>query len=270
MSPDAAYQGDPGAYSEQAAWTLVGRDADLLPCRSLVEMFDAVSEGRARAAVLPIENTLAGTVPRAYELLLERNLSAVRETRVHIDHVLAGRAGANAERLRRVLSHPVALDQCRRFFAASPGIEPVPVFDTAGAVSLALEDGTGTTAAIASRRAAALHGAAVLRAGIQDHAENWTRFLLLTSSASPAQAHAEHAILAFRLPHAPGALARVLTRLADYRVNITKVESRPIEGRPFEYAFLLEVSLAATDAALPDCLRVLGTLTTDLRLLGAY
>src|SRR5512134_3655159 len=135
---DAAYQGDPGAYSEQAAWALVGAGARLLPCRSLPSMFDAVDEGRARQAVLPIENTLAGTVPRAYELLLEHGLTASGETRVRIDHVLAAPPRASLSRLRRVLSHPVALDQCRRFFANHPDVEPVPVFDTAGAVAMAI------------------------------------------------------------------------------------------------------------------------------------
>lgn len=267
---DAAYQGDPGAYSEQAAWALVGVDARLLPCRSLEAMFDAVAEGLARHAVLPIENTLAGTVPRAYELLLARGLLASAETRVRIDHVLVGRPGADKTAIRRVLSHPVALDQCRKFLAAHPRIEAVPVFDTAGAVSMALGSEPPDTAAIASRRAASLHGAAILDENIQDHDENWTRFLLLAPSRKIADADVRHAIAAFTLPHEPGALARVLQKVAARGANVTKIESRPIEGRPFEYAFLLEMRLDASRGDLRTLLDDLGPATGDLRVLGAY
>lgn len=277
---DAAYQGVPGAYSEQAAWALVGAHARLLPCPSLTAMFEAVREGRATRAVLPIENTLAGVVPRAYELLLEGGLVACGETRVRIDHVLVGRAGASA--VRRVLSHPVALDQCRKYFAAHPHIEAVPVFDTAGAVAMALEADTADTAAIASRRAAARHDATILAEHIQDHEENWTRFLLLAPPRAEADGDVRHAIVAFTLPHEPGALARVLQRVADRRVNVTKIESRPMEGRPFEYAFLLEMQLAESVDGSPEALRHttrgrlseimsdLRSVAENLRLLGAY
>lgn len=268
---DAAYQGDPGAYSEQAAWALVGSAATVLPCRTLTAMFDAVADGRARHAVLPIENTLAGTVPRAYELLLERGLAATRETRVHIDHVLVGRSGVRTGAIRRVLSHPVALDQCRRFLSAHPQIEAVPVFDTAGAVAMALEERDGQSAAIASRRAAALHDEAeILAEGIQDHAENWTRFLLLAPRPSVLPESASHAILAFTLPHEPGALARVLTTIATLGGNLTKVESRPIEGRPFEYAFLVDVHLDAARANAAELLATMKDVTDGVQWLGGY
>jgi prephenate dehydratase len=265
---DAAYQGAPGAYSEQAAWNLIGETARLLPCRSLVDMFDAVSNGRAPRAVLPIENTLAGTVPRAYELLIERGFLATAETRVHIDHVLIGRVGAELAGVNRVLSHPVALDQCRRFFGGHDQIEAVAVFDTAGAVELALQDETGATAAIASRRAAALHESAILEESIQDHDENWTRFLLVAPDVSLP--HSDHLILTFCLKHEPGSLATALRLLADYKVNITKLESRPREGRPFEYAFILEMQLPLHGASSADLQQALRATVTDLRILGAY
>ena len=265
---DAAYQGAPGAYSEQAAWNLIGEHAQLLPCRSLVDMFDAVSGGHAPRAVLPIENTLAGTVPRAYELLIERALVATAETRVHIDHVLIGGVGAKLSRIRRVLSHPVALDQCRRFFGQHDQIEPVAVFDTAGAVELALQDQTGATAAIASRRAASLHQSAILAEHIQDHQENWTRFLLVGPESSlPGR---NHLILTFRLAHEPGALARVLDLLADQTANVTKLESRPIEGRPFEYAFILELTVPAHTTNGKALVEKLRAVTHHLTILGAY
>jgi prephenate dehydratase len=265
---DAAYQGAPGAYSEQAAWNLIGETARLLPCRTLVDMFDAVATGQAARAVLPIENTLAGTVPRAYELLMERGLLATAETRVHIDHVLIGRIGADISEIRRVLSHPVALDQCRRFFTHHDQVEPVAVFDTAGAVELALQDQTGATAAIASRRAAALHQSAVLAENIQDHEQNWTRFLLVGPDASVPRG--PHLILTFWLAHEPGALATVLTQLADQRANVTKLESRPIEGRPFEYAFIVELTVPAATLNDDTFLSRLRPVTRKLTLLGAY
>lgn len=270
---DAAYQGAPGAYSEDAAFRLTGPDADLLPCESLEQVFQAVGNGRARTAVVPVENTLAGTVPHAYELMLASELEARAETLVRIDHVLAAPPGVALERVRRVLSHPVALAQCARFFRTHPHMTPVPVFDTAGAVPLALQDGRGETAAVASRRAAELHGAAVLATGIQDHAENFTRFLLLSRSGSPRPSRAgalNKAILTFRIAHRPGALAHALQGFAEKDLNLTKIESRPIHGQPFEYVFVVEVVSTRSADALLQTIREVEPRTRSLRVLGAF
>lgn len=274
---DAAYQGSAGAYSESAAWMLLGEHARLLPCETLQDVFDAVERGRARRAVVPIENSLAGAVPGASELLIAHDLAVAAETIGHIDHVLAARPGATLGRLRRVLSHPVALSQCTRFFRDHRSIAAVPVFDTAGAVPLALEDDTGATGAIASRRAAALHGAAIVLDRCQDHAGNWTRFVL----AVPRHAHTpvtgwpRKAMIACRLRHEPGALARALRPFADRFLNLTRIESRPIHDRPFEYLFLLEAQADSPDQRLMDAIdeaasgaawmRVLGVFEPDLR-----
>jgi len=265
---DAAYQGEPGAYSEQAAWALVGREAALMPCVSLADVFAAVQTGRARTGVLPIENSLAGTVPRAYELLLQHQLAAAGETLVHIDHVLIGRPGTRLADVRRVLSHPVALDQCRRFIE-SHGVEATAVFDTAGAVSMVMGDETHTAAAVASRRAAELYGGEVLATGIQDSDENWTRFLLLRVRPAEMPARARKAILTFHLPHESGSLSRALQYVASERLNLTKIESRPIHGRPFEYAFVIELT-CADRPDWPRWLEELRSLTTELRWLGAW
>lgn len=265
---DAAYQGEAGAYSEQAAWTLIGREAALLPCVSLADVFDAVQQGRARTGVVPVENSLAGTVPRAYELLLDHELTVAGETTVHIDHVLIGRPGAPLTAVRRVLSHPVALDQCRRF-VESRGLEAIAVFDTAGAVGMVMSDTTGISAAIASRRAAALHGAAILAAGVQDSDANWTRFLLITRKAGDMPSRARKAIVAFRLRHESGTLSRALQYLASERLNLTKIESRPIHGRPFEYAFVIELTCDGAPE-WPRWLDGLRPLTAGLRALGAW
>lgn len=268
---DAAYQGSPGAYSEEAAWALVGRHSRLLPCSSLGDVFVAVESGRARHAVLPVENSLAGTVPRAYELLLGGRLAAIAETRVRIDHALIGTPSTRLDGVRRVLSHPVALDQCLRFFRRHPELEAVPVFDTAGAVGMVMESRDVDIAAIASRRAAELHGATVLAERIQDHHENWTRFLLLQVASDRTADEAKKAIVAFRLPHVPGSLCRVLSEVAAKGLNLTKVESRPIPEQPFEYAFLIEIADAGDGpvdwSELLDALRLT---TIDLRVLGLF
>lgn len=271
MSPqaaDAAYQGEPGAYSEQAAWALAGSDATLLPSVSLADVFESVRSGRARAGVVPVENSLAGTVPRAYELLLEHDLVATGETAVHIDHVLIGRPGMTRADVRRVLSHPVALDQCRRFIESN-ALEAIAVFDTAGAVGMVMADGASDAAAIASRRAAELHDAPILATGIQDNDQNWTRFLLVQPRAAHTAIEGRKAIVGFRLPHEVGSLSRVLQSVVAHGLNLTKIESRPIHGRPFEYAFVIELT-AEHAVAWNDWLDDLRGLTTDVRVLGAY
>jgi len=241
-----AYQGAPGAFSEQAAWALVGPDAPLLPRDSLSDVFDAVRDRRAGRAVVPFENTLAGTVPGTYELLLEHGLTATGEASIRIEHMLIAHPSARLTDVRRVLSHPVALDQCRTFIRAY-GLEPVPVFDTAGAVDVVLRDGDHSAAAIASRRAAELHHAGILAEGIEDHRENWTRFLRLEPATS-LSVGGQKAIVALELRHERGSLGRALQVLAAQGLNLTNIESRPIPGRPFEYAFLAEMTCERTPA----------------------
>lgn len=267
---DAAYQGVPGAYSEEAARVLLGEHAVLLPCATLDEVFDAVAAGRARQAVVPVENCLSGAVPNAYELLIDRGVRVSKETRVRIDHVLAAAAGTGLRDVARVLSHPVALAQCRRFFQAHPRIEPVPVFDTAGAVEMVVRHADGRSAALASRRSADLYGAHVIAEGFQDHAENWTRFLLAGPPASPERAAGPRkAIVVFGLPHVPGALHRALEPLAAQGLNLTRIQSRPVHGHPFEYRFIAEITADSSETLHPavDALRAV---TAGLHLVGDY
>ena len=270
--PAACYQGAPGAYSELAARALLGPDARLVPTRTLGTLFSTLANGGARYGVLPVENCLTGAVPDALDLLAAHPFAVTAETRVHIDHAILGPQRSRLRDIARVLSHPVALAQCREFFDQHPGIEPVPVFDTAGAVTLALQDATGRTAALASARAAALYDAAILAEHVQDHAENWTRFLLLDAAPEAAPQLADRpsrALVIFELPHAPGALARALAPLAAFGVNMTRIESRPVHGRPFEYRFITEVS-APTGAAIERALHAMRATTSAMRLLGHY
>jgi prephenate dehydratase len=241
MSPEsAAYQGQAGAYSEQAARLLCGPEASLLPCETLADVFAAVEQQRAQWAVVPIENTLAGAVPGVVTLLLSSGLTVHDETIARIDHVLAGPAGLALDDVREVLSHPVALAQCSRFFKSHPAVRSVPVFDTAGALDLVMREGPSGRAAIAGRAAAALYGAVVLVEHLQDHPDNFTRFLKAGPAPLPPVAGPAHVIIGARLPHRPGALARLLHDLAEAGANLTRIDSAPLHGSPFEYEFLIE------------------------------
>lgn len=268
---DAAYQGAPGAYSEEAAQTLLGAEARLMPCATLEQAFDAVADGRASHAVVPVENAVSGTVPGVYELLLSHDLVVAGETSINIDHVLVAPPGTVRAAVCRVMSHPIALAQCSDFFRANRGIEAVSVFDTAGAVRMATEAGDKRTAAIASRRAAVLYGAEIIGEHIQDHRENWTRFLLLSSpSHVEPVTDPQKAFVAFGLQHEPGALCHALQPIADHGMSVTKIEGRPISGKPFEYRFLVEMVASGSDPIRPAAFDALAAATTWLKVLGAF
>ena len=268
---DAAYQGAPGAYSEEAAQALLGADARLMPCATLEQAFDAVTDGRAGHAVVPVESAVAGTVPNVYELLLSHDLVVAGETSINIDYVLVAPAGTDRAAVRRVMSHPLALAQCADFFRINRGLEAVSVFDTAGGVRLAVEAKDGSTAAIASRRAAALYDTVIIGEHIQDHPANWTRFLLVSSPALKTQVEApEKALVAFGLRHEPGALLRALKPLADHGLSITKIEGRPLPGSQFDYRFLVEMVAPDGGTIGLDAMQALKQATTWLKVLGAF
>jgi prephenate dehydratase len=269
LAADAAYQGQPGAYSEAAARRICGAGATLLPCDTLEDVFAALGGRRARAAVIPIENTLAGAVPGALRLLFDSGLWVDAEATEWIDHVLAGPAGGAVGSLREVLSHPVALAQCARFFQEHPGIRATSVFDTAGAMAMVMRDADPARAAIAGRAAAALYGATIHAEHLQDHDANYTRFVRVVPAAraqSPAPTTGPmRAMLSMRLPHRPGSLAAALTTLAARGLNLTRIDSSPIPGSPFEYQFLIE---ALTDGDVASAIAGLGD-TINVRVIGA-
>jgi prephenate dehydratase len=267
---DAAYQGAPGAYSEEAAQALLGADARLMPCATLEQTFEAVVDGRVQHAVVAVEDASTGTVPSVYELLLDHDLLVTGERVVNIDYVLVAPPGATRHGIGRVLSHPLALAQCSDFFRQHRAIEAVSVFDTAGAVRMIVAGDDPRTAAIASRRAASMYGAAVLAEHIQDHQDNWTRFLLLshTSGAAP-DANAQKAFIACRLRHEPGALVAALQPIAAHGLSVTKIEGRPLAGTDFEYRFIVEM-VAASGGRIPAAVYdELEAATTSFKLLGA-
>ena len=271
MTLTVAFQGERGAFSEAAARKLLGPSIDVLPCKSFDDVFAAVQSGAARCAVIPIENTLAGSVLRNYEHLGDAGLEIAGEVLLRIRlSVMAPRGTALAD-VRRVLSHPVALAQCQRFLAAHPDIEAVATYDTAGGVKIVMEDGRGDEAAIAGAPAAELYGAVILAENIEDHAENYTRFLLVAKHGAlvPREGSRKTTIL-FRTPNTPGALFRALACFALRDINMTKLESRPIEGRPWEYQFYADIGGDADERNVANALNHLREMCETVVVLGSY
>src|SRR5256885_652266 len=253
-----AFQGEPGAFSEAAAIQLLGGAITTVPRATFEAAFTAIAEGAADALLAPVENSLAGSVVRVYDLLLESDLGIVAETILPIEHHLIGCPGASLDDIRSVASHPMALAQCEKFFLAHEHLKRVPAEDTAGSVREALSRGDKSCAAIAGRRAAEHYRGAILAESIQEKSENFTRFVLLLpeSEAAPwISPDARKVSLAMRLAHRPGALLASLEPFATHGVNLLKIESRPIHGRPWEYQFFIDVEaggVARLEQALPE------------------
>ncbi len=271
-SARVAFQGEPGAFSEAAAIQLLGDSITTVPRPTFDSAFAAIADGAADVLLAPVENTLAGSVVRVYDLLLESDLTMVSETILHIEHQLIGCPGATLADLRSVSSHPVALAQCEKFFLAHSNLKRVPTEDTAGSVREVISRGDKSFAGIAARRAASIYGGTILAENIHDNPENFTRFVLLVPSAQAAQLASPEAnkmSIALRLAHKPGALLAALEPFSRHGVNLQKIESRPIHGRPFEYQFYLDVE-TKSPAALDGALKEAGATTTFLRVLGLY
>jgi prephenate dehydratase len=267
-----AFQGEPGAFSEAAAIQLLGGEIKTVPRATFEAAFTAIAEGAADALLAPVENSLAGSVVRVFDLLMESRLAIVAETILPIEMQLIAAPGASLADIRSVASHPMALAQCERFFAAHPQWQRVPAEDTAGSVREALSRGDKSSAAIAGRRAAEHYHGVILAESIQDNAENFTRFVLLLpekESATWISPQARKVSLAMRLAHRPGALLASLEPFAKYGVNLLKIESRPIHGRPWEYQFFIDVE-AETPARLDAALAEVRSATSELRVLGRY
>lgn len=267
-----AIQGELGSNSHMAALAMLQDFAqaklEIVPCAVSAEVFERVLAGTADAAVLPIENSLHGSVAEHYDLLLAQPVRIARESLLRIRHNLIARPGVAPEDLRRVMSHPVALSQCRLWLAAHPWLDVVNFYDTAGSVKHVIAEQLDDTAGIAPELAARQYGAQVLEAGIEDHAENFTRFHLLlrdppAAVAEPwpkpvADSAANKASIAFSVEHKPGSLVHALEEFARAGVNLTKIESRPVHGSPWEYVFFVDLrfeSTAQIDAALVQLAR---------------
>jgi prephenate dehydratase len=262
-----AIQGELGSFSHEAAVKLLPRAA-IVPCSRSAEVFDAVESGAAQAAVIPIENSLAGSVAEHYDLLLTRHLSISRELHLRIRHNLIVAPGVRLTGIRRVFSHPVALDQCRNFFRSHAKLQSVPFYDTAGSVRHIIEENLQDAAGIAARGAAAQYGGRVLLAGIEDDRQNFTRFLLISKSQKKVPG-ANKTSLAFALKNLPGALFKALSVFALRDLSLSKIESRPMRGRPWEYVFFADI-LRGDDQAARNALHHLAEVAEFVKILGVY
>jgi prephenate dehydratase len=270
-----AFQGERGAFSEEAALKLLGANIVLVPRGTLDATFAAIENGLADYALAPMENSLAGSVHRSFDLLVDSGLHITGEVIIPIAHNLIAPPGAAFEGLASVESHPVALAQCERFFAAHPGLKRIAAEDTAGSVRKIMRAGDKKRAAIASKRAAELYGAAILREHLEDDRENYTRFFLLAPAVEGLGEVAgvsapDKMSLVFQLAHVPGALLRALDPFARRNINMMKIESRPMHGRPWQYRFYLDLQAAANDPEVVAALGELGKMVVELKVLGSY
>jgi prephenate dehydratase len=263
-----AYQGEPGAFSEAAA-RRVESGAELVPCRSFEEVFDTVQAGNATYGVLPIENSIGGSIHRNYDLLLERDLPIVGEVELPVVHHLLALPGTTLAGLKRVYSHPQGLAQCERFLRTLAGVEIIATYDTAGSAKMIADGQLTDAAAIASARAGEVFGLVSLAASVQDFDDNITRFLVV--GRTPVRnAVADKTSIVFALPNEPGSLFKALSVFALRGIDLTKLESRPIPGRPWEYLFYVDLAAARDEIACTRALAHLGEFAPMLRTLGSY
>lgn len=262
-----AYQGEPGAYSEQALFEYFGR-VETLPCETFDRVFEAVNGGLCDAGLIPIENSLAGSIHQNYDLLLRNQLHIVGEYLLRIRHCLIALPEVEMADIKKAISHPQALGQCAAYLR-DRGIVPEQVYDTAGGVKLLKESGARDTAAIASRRAAELHAMQILEEGIEDNTENYTRFLVIRSEAVLPEGEAKTSIV-FTLKNQPGSLFKAMSVFALRDIDLTKIESRPLQGKPWEYLFYIDFVGAMHEEPSSRALDHLGEYALTLRVLGSY
>ncbi len=275
-----AIQGEFGAFSHEAAERMLPR-CTVVPCARSAEVFDRVDKGSVEAAVIPIENTLAGTVAEHADLLVAKDVFIQAEYLLRIVHNVISGPGVTFRSLRRVLSHPVALDQCRDFFQRNPGIEAVPFYDTAGSVKHVIENRLKDAAGIAGRQAAREYSGKIIEASVEDDKRNFTRFFLIRKvgrkSAGKGKApyhrlmssEANKTSIAFQVRNTPGALFKSLSVFALRDISLSKIESRPMRGRPWEYVFYVDF-LRGDDEAARNALRHLGEVAEFVKVLGIY
>ncbi|HTZ82323.1 MAG TPA: prephenate dehydratase [Candidatus Acidoferrales bacterium] len=275
-----AIQGERGSFSHEAAEKMLPR-CTVAPCARSAEVFDRVEKGSVDAAVIPIENTLAGTVAEHADLLVSRGVFIQAEYLLRIVHNLIASPGVQLRSLRRVLSHPVALDQCRDFFRHHSRIEAVPFYDTAGSVKHVIEKSLKDAAGIAGRQAAREYSGKILQAGIEDDKCNFTRFFLIRKFATRSGKKREFdyrslipkgankTSIAFQVKNTPGALFKSLSVFALRDISLSKIESRPMRGRPWEYVFYVDF-LRGDDEPAQNALHHLGEVAEFVKVLGVY
>ena len=264
-----AIQGELGSFSHQAALRAV-QDATVIPCVLSADAFDRLRKGKVDAIMIPIENSLAGSVVEHYDLLREHTVFIEGETVIRIEHHVIGMPGSMIEEIQRIYSHPVALAQCRSFFQQHLGIEPVSFYDTAGAVKQIIQLRDRHSAAIAGMQAAEIYGGVVLMEGVEDDAANFTRFLMVRAGEPSSSPEGMHKLsVCCRPQHRPGSLAAVLDAVASAGGNVTHLQSRPVHGRPWHYHFFIDTLMSDT-AATDQLLDRLSGLGAGCKVLGRY
>lgn len=268
QSVKVAFQGEPGAYTEEAAFRFFGKVTEGYPCNTLDEVFEAVEVGDVPFAAVPVENSLEGSITRAYDLLLDSPLMICGETELRISHCLIGGPGATLDSIKKVYSHPQALGQCRSFLSHLD-CELIPESDTAGSVRMIKEQNLADSAAIASARAAEIYGMKIVAKEIEDNPHNFTRFFILSREDAMPTGNDKTSIV-FSLKHKPGALYDCLKEFAARNINLTKLESRPTRHQPWEYNFYMDISGHHQDKEIQAALQKLDELSIFIKVLGSY
>ncbi len=263
----AAFQGEPGAYSEEAGYAYYG-PVEMVPQQSFEDVFAAVARGACESGLIPIENSLAGSIHQNYDLLLRNNLHIVGEYFLRVRHCLIGFPGVELASIQRVISHPQALGQCAAHLRGM-GIITEAVYDTAGSVKMLKAGGDRTCAAIASKRAAEIYGMQILEEGIEDNPENYTRFLEIASQPRVPAGDVKTSLV-FTVNNQPGALFNALRAFAERSIDLTKIESRPLVGKTWDYLFYIDFIGAAGEEPVKSALEELGKSALLLRVLGCY
>jgi len=262
-----AIQGELGSFSHEAARRLAP-GASVVPCSASAEVFERVVRGSTEVAVVPIENSLAGSVAEHFDLLLSRPVFIHREYRLRIAHALIAMPGTTLRNIRRVFSHPVALQQCRDFFRDHPQIEAVPFYDTAGGVKYVVQNQLKDAAGIAGAQSAAVYGGRILARGLEDDKQNFTRFFLIRKTNRPLP-RANKTSIAFALKNMPGVLFKALSVFALREIDLSKIESRPMRGRPWEYVFYVDY-MRGRDEPAQKALDHLREIAEFVKVLGVY
>ncbi len=264
-----AFLGERGTFSHEAVLGILGEDCETVSFPTFDDLFGAIDSASADYILTPLENTIVGSVHRCYDLLLKSDLSIAAEIILPVAHFLVSNPAANFETVRTVESHPAALAQCERFFAAYPHLQRVAGDDTAGSVKRAVESGDPTRAGIGSRRTAELYGGRILREHLEDHAENFTRFALL-SREPDASARGDKISMVLTLRHQPGSLHNALRAFVRRNIDLLKIESRPIKDSPTEFYFYLDIRPPASESELQGALDEVREQAADVRYLGRY
>jgi prephenate dehydratase len=263
-----AFQGEPGAYSQEAVFQAFGADAATLACNTFEDIFRALKERRADLGMLPIENSTAGSINQSYDLLLDYDFQIVREVTLRVRHALMALPGVTLDDIQRVYSHPAALAQCERFIAGH-GWQAVAAYDTAGAAKQLAAARERDAAAIASETAARIYRLPVLASGVEDLPTNSTRFFVIGRGAAERTAGSKTSLV-FATQHIPGALHACLGEFASRGINLTKIESRPDRRDPWHYVFYVDLQVHKDDPACQAALTALQDKTSFLLVLGSY